>query len=59
MVVRGVNGDDDEGSFQAFVFKNKSMDGSDSEEDRVCPMDDMLWELKVCSFLECVCVCMI
>lgn len=37
----------DEDTFRAFVFGNKSMDGSDDVEDRVCPMDDMEWELKV------------
>jgi hypothetical protein len=46
VVVRSVN-EEEEGLFKAFVFKNKSMDGSEDLEDRVCPMDDKLWELKV------------
>ena len=52
MVVRSVN-EEDEAAFQAFVFQNKSMDGSDGDYDRVCPMDDMLWELKV-NFIDIV-----
>lgn len=46
-VRRSSNADVDEGEFKAFVFGNKSLDGSEDPQDRVCPMDDMEWELKV------------